>query len=149
VHCTPAVRDATVFWPRHHQGINVYDFAAGKTLWTARIDSTPDQRLYTACIASPALTKEHCVFGTITGDLYVVALNSGGPWPNFQPEPFKFATPFGKPIGSAPVIVDGAVYFGCDDGYLYGLGADGKLPLPSEAPALHEVRSKTVSATGK
>src|SRR5581483_10673326 len=42
-----------------------------------------------------------------------------------------------------------AIYFGCDDGYLYGLAPDGKLPLPKEAPALEEVRSKVASATGK
>src|SRR5207244_10111866 len=41
------------------------------------------------------------------------------------------------------------IYFGCDDGYLYGLLPDGKLPLPTEAPALHAVRSKATSATGK
>jgi outer membrane protein assembly factor BamB len=149
VHCTPAVRDATVFWPRHYQGVSAYDFAAGKGLWAARTDSTGDQRQFTGCIASPALTRQHCIFGTIGGDLYAVALNSSGRWPDFKPPPFKFATPFGKPIGSSPVVVDGAIYFGCDDGYLYGLAADGKLPLPKEAPTLHEVRSKAASATGK
>lgn len=149
VHVTPAVRDATVFWPRHHQGISAYDFAAGKGLWAARTDNTLDQGQFTPCIASPALSKDHCVFGTIRGELYAVALTSTGRWPDFKPAPFRFATPFGKPIASAPVVADGAIYFGCDDGYLYGLAPDGRLPLPKEAPTLHEVRSKVVSATGK
>jgi outer membrane protein assembly factor BamB len=149
VHATPAVRDATVFWPRHHHGLSAFDFATGRRLWEARTDSTPDQRQYTSCIASPALAKEHCVFGTIWGELQAVALNASGRWPEFKPQPFKFATPFGKPIGSSPIIADGAIYFGCDDGYLYGLAPDGKLPLPTEAPKLHEVHSKVASATGK
>jgi len=149
VHATPAVRDGKVYWPRHHQGLSAYDFTAGKALWTARVDNTPDQRKFTATVTSPALTKEHCVFGTIQGELYVVALNSTGRWPDFKPQSFKFATAFGKPIGSSPVIADGAVYFGCDDGYLYGLAPDGKLPHPKDAPLLHDVRSKAVSATGK
>src|SRR5262245_53179918 len=149
VHVTPAVRNATVFWPRHYQGMSAYDFALGHGLWSARTDSTLDQRRFTSCIASPALTKDHCVFGTISGELYVVAQKSSGSWPDFKPQPFRFATAFGKPIASAPVVVDGAVYFGCDDGYLYGLAPDGKLALPKDAPRLHEVRSKAVSATGK
>lgn len=145
VHVTPAVRDELVIWPRHWQGVMAYDFAANRQLWAA----AGAQRRYSSCIASPVLTKEHCVFGTIYGELYAVAINATGSWPAMKPEPFKFATPFGKPIASAPVIADGAIYFGCDDGYLYGLAPDGKLPLPKEAPTLHEVRSKAVSATGK
>src|SRR5262249_12130345 len=86
-------------------------------------------------------------FGTLMGELYAVAISSTGSWPAFKPEPFKFTTAFGKPIGSSPVIADGAVYFGCDDGYVYGLAPDGQLPLPKEAPKLDEVRSKSHSAT--
>src|SRR5262249_19992443 len=149
VHVTPAVRDATVFWPRHYQGVSAYDFTHGRGLWAARTDNTLDQRQFTGCIASPALTKDHCVFGTVAGELHVVALKSSGSWPKFKPRPFRFATAFAKPIASAPVIVDGRIYFGCDDGYLYGLAPDGKLPLPKEAPKLHAVRSRAVSATGK
>ncbi|MBL8792372.1 MAG: PQQ-binding-like beta-propeller repeat protein [Planctomycetia bacterium] len=149
VHATPAVRDGTVFWPRHYQGVSAFDFNAGKALWAARTDNSLDQRQFTSCIASPALTKEHCVFGTIHGDLYVVALNSTGRWPDFQPPPFKFSTAFGKAIGSSPVVANGAVYFGCDDGYLYGLAPEGKLPMPKEMAKLHEVRSEVESATGQ
>jgi outer membrane protein assembly factor BamB len=149
VHATPAVRDATAFWPRHYLGVSAYDFATGRGLWAARTDNTLDQRQFTSCIASPALTKDHCVFGTVAGELHVVALNSSGRWPDFKPQPFKLATPFGKPIGSSPVVAEGAIYFGCDDGYLYGLATGGSIPLPKEAPALHEVSSRVASATGK
>lgn len=149
VHATPAVRGETVFWPRHYQGVAAFDFAARSRLWAARADNTYDQRQFTPCIASPALSKEHCIFGTLAGELIVAAQNSSGSWPNFKPAPFRFATPFGKPIASAPAIAGGVIYFGCDDGYLYGLSAEGKLPLPTEAPTLHAPRSRVESATGK
>lgn len=145
VLATAAVRGETVFWPRHHQGVIAYDYATGRQLWVA----AGGQHLHTSCIASPVLTKDHCVFGTMKGELYVLAVNSTGSWPDFKPEPFRFATQFGKPIGSSPVIAGGAIYFGCDDGYLYGLAPDGRLPLQKDAPALEEVRSKVRSATGK
>ncbi len=149
VFATPAVRGETVFWPRHYQGVVAYDFAARRTLWTARTDNTLDQTRFTSCITSTVLAKDHCVFGTLAGELFAVPLTATGHWPDFKPTPFRFATPFGRPIASAPAIAEGAVYFGCDDGYLYGLAPDGKLPLPKEMPALHEVRSKIASATGK
>jgi outer membrane protein assembly factor BamB len=145
---TAPVRGETVYWPRHYQGVSAYDFAAGRRLWQASVGGS-DQRRFTSCIASPILTKKHCVFGTMMGELYVVAINATGSWPAFKPEPVKFATPFGRPIGSSPVIADGAIYFGCDDGYLYGLAPNGQLPLPQEAPKLEDVRSKVQSATGK
>src|SRR5262249_36547281 len=104
---------------------------------------------FTPCIASPALTREHCVFGTVAGELYVVALKSSGSWPDFKPRPFRFATASGKPIASAPVVVDGTIYFGCDDGYLYGLAPDGKLPHAGAAPGPQEVRPRAVSPPGK
>lgn len=149
VFATAPVRDETVFWPRHYQGVSAYDFARGQRLWSARADNTLDQSRFTGCISSPVLTKGHCVFGTVNGDLFAVALNAKGSWPKFTPEPFRFATAFGKPIAGSPVVADGAVYFGCDDGYLYGLSPDGKRELPKEKPALHTVRSKITLATGK
>lgn len=149
VHATPAVRGATAFWPRHYLGVGAHDFDAGRNLWAARTDNTLDQRRFTGCITSPVLTKDHAVFATVAGEVHVVGLRSTGRWPDFTPRPWKFATPFGRTIGSSPVVANGAIYFGCDDGYLYGLAPDGKLPLPGEMAPLHEVRSRVVSATGK
>ena len=40
-------------------------------------------------------------------------------------KPFRYAIPTGKGIGSAPVVVDGHVYFGADEGYFYVLAPDG------------------------
>lgn len=149
VHNTQAVRGSTVFVPTHYMGMHAFDYGNRRQLWNARTDNTLDQQRFTPCIASPALTKEHCVFGTIRGELYVVAIDSNGQWPNFKPAPWKFQTPFGKPIASSPVVADGCIYFGCDDGFLYGLAPDGRLPPPGKMKPLHEVRTRVVPATGK
>jgi outer membrane protein assembly factor BamB len=149
VFATPAVRDSTAFVPTHYMGVHAWDFASRRVLWAARTDNTLDQSRFTGGIASPALTREHCVFGTVRGELHVVALRSTGAWPKFKPAPFTFRTPFGRPIASSPVVAGGAVYFGCDDGYLYGLTAGGKRALPTRMDRLHEVRSRPGTATGK
>jgi len=149
VFATAPVRGETAFWPRHYEGVSAHDFAQGQRLWTARDSNTLDQRRFTSCIASPALTKEHCVFGTVSGDLVIVALDATGSWPKLKPEPFQFATAFGQPIASSPVVADGAVYFGCDDGYLYGLAPGGSLALPTKRLSLKDARARVESATGR
>jgi len=149
VFATPAVRGSTAYVPTHYMGVHAWNFETQQAGWAARTDNTLDQRRFTSCIASPALTREHCVFGTVRGELHVVALESTGSWPQFKPAPFTFKTPFGRPIASAPVIAGGTIYFGCDDGWLYGLSSDGKCELPTEAGQLHEVRSRLQPATGK
>ncbi|QDU31387.1 Quinohemoprotein alcohol dehydrogenase ADH-IIG precursor [Anatilimnocola aggregata] len=148
VFATPAVREGTAYVPTHYMGVHAWNFDKHQALWAARTDNTLDQSKFTSCISSPALTRGHCVFGTITGELHVIAVESTGGWPQFRPTPFTFKTPLGRPIGSSPIACGGAVYFGCDDGYLYGLKAGGKLQLPQPRNDLHAVRSRAVPATG-
>ena len=149
VFATPAVRGTTAFVPTHYMGVHAWDFDKRKVLWAARKDNSADQRYFTGAIASPALARDHCVFGTVSGELHVVALDASGAWPSFKPAPFTFKTPFGRPIASSPAIADGAIYFGCDDAYLYGLASGGKREPPTAMADLHTPRSKVESATGK
>jgi len=149
VHNTQAVRGTTAYVPTHYMGMHAFDFGANRQLWNARTDNTCDQRQFTSTIASPALSQDHCVFGTVRGELDVVALASSGPWPNFKPKPWKFPTPFGKPIASSSAIADGRIYFGCDDGFLYGLAPGGDLAPPTTMKPLHGVRGQVTAATGK
>lgn len=148
VLATPAVRGAAAFVPTHYMGLSAYDFATHRRTWTARTDNTLDQRHFTPSLGSPALAGGHCVFGTVTGDLYVVAIAARGQWPKFEPAPFRFSTPHGKAI-SSPVVAGGTIYFGCDDGHLYGLAHGGKRSPPKDMARLHEVRSRATPATGK
>jgi len=78
-----------------------------------------------------------------------VALESNGKWPKFEPAPFRFQTATGKPIATCPAVADGCVYFGSDDGCLYGLGANGDLRPGMGKADLHRPRSTVRSPTGK
>ncbi len=118
-----------------------------------------DDRASTPVISSHTLTKEHCLVTTLRGELVAFAIDArrGG-------KPLRLKTPNGKGIGSTPVVSQGCVFFGCDDGYLYVYGpggalqpvTDGKSPeVPGApgsggaAPAVHEPRSKAVPAAGR
>ena len=87
-----------------------------------------------ASIASPILLRDRAVYGGLDGRLYVVPLSGGG-------EPWSFATAFGKAISAPACVCDGRIYFGCEDGYLYVLGPEGKSPLPKEDLQLAKIRS--------
>lgn len=72
--------------------------------------------------ASPALTKDKLVIGSELGRLLVFSLE-----PDADDKPlFTFATSrAGKvngAISSSPAVIDGHVFFGGEDGILYGLG---------------------------
>ena len=73
------------------------------------------------------------------GSLYVVPLSG-------ESESWSFKTAFGKAITAPAAVCDERVIFGCEDGYLYVLGHDGKAPLPRQDLGLEKVCS---ALTGK
>jgi len=85
-------------------------------------------------IAPPVLLRDQGVVGGLDGRLYVVPLSGAGP-------AWSFATAFGKPITAPAAVCDGRIYFGCEDGYLYALGPDGKAALPRTDLGLEKIRS--------
>jgi outer membrane protein assembly factor BamB len=85
-------------------------------------------------IAAPVLLKDSAVYGGLDGGLYIVPLSGDG-------EAWCFQTAFGKAVSAPVAVCDGRVYFGCEDGYLYVLGPDGKAPLPSKDLKLEKIRS--------
>jgi outer membrane protein assembly factor BamB len=98
-------------------------------------------------ICSQALAKDHLVAASAAGELLVSDL---APKDVHGAKPLRIVTPHEKPIGSSPAVSGGCVYFGCDDGYFYVYGPGGSLaPRKDEKLAVHEPRSKVVSATGK
>jgi outer membrane protein assembly factor BamB len=98
----------------------------------------PDQetRSFQGCypsIAPPVLLKDKAVYGALDGALYVVSLTDGAVW--------TFKTAFGKAITAPVAVCDGRICFGCEDGYLYILGPDGKAALPTQDLGLSKIRS--------
>jgi outer membrane protein assembly factor BamB len=85
-------------------------------------------------IVPPILLRSTSVYGGLDGSLYVVPLSGSS-------EVWSFKTAFGKAISAAVAVCDGRIYFGCEDGYLYVLGPEGKAPLPSKDLQLWKIRS--------
>ncbi|GIW82979.1 MAG: hypothetical protein KatS3mg105_4786 [Gemmatales bacterium] len=85
-------------------------------------------------IAAPILTKNHGIVGGLDGRLYVVPLTG-------NEKAWSFQTAFGKAITAPAAVANGRIYFGCEDGYLYVLGPDGKAPLPEKNLHLERIRS--------
>ncbi|MHC4324616.1 MAG: outer membrane protein assembly factor BamB family protein, partial [Planctomycetota bacterium] len=89
-------------------------------------------------IASPVLLRDKAVYGGLDGKLYVVPLSASG-------DVWSFKTAFGKAISAPAAVCDGRVYFGCEDGYLYILGPEGKAPLPTKDLQTQKIRSPLTS----
>jgi outer membrane protein assembly factor BamB len=89
-------------------------------------------------IAPPILLRDTGLYGALDGSLYVVPLSGSG-------KVWSFKTAFGKAISAPVAVCDGRIYFGCEDGYLYVLGPDGKAPLPSRDLQLQKIRSPLTS----
>ncbi len=85
-------------------------------------------------VCPPVLTQGHAIYGGLDGNVHVISLSDG--------REFSLATAFGAPI-TAPLAVDrNHVYAGCEDGYLYVFGEDGKAPLPEKNLELWRTRSR-------
>lgn len=85
-------------------------------------------------IASPILLRDNAVYGGLDGSLYVVPLSGSG-------KVWSFKTAFGKAITAPAAVYNGRIYFGCEDGYLYVLGPEGKAQLPTKDLQLWKIRS--------
>ncbi|HID21878.1 MAG TPA: hypothetical protein EYP14_05685, partial [Planctomycetaceae bacterium] len=85
-------------------------------------------------ISSPILLRQNAVYGGLDGRLYVMPLEGRG-------KPWSFKTAFGKAITAPVAVVDGRIFFGCEDGYLYVLGPDGQAPLPTKELGLTKIRT--------
>ena len=140
---TPAVRGAMVAGRNSSDGKNgivLYDCEARRTVASWR-----DEKEATPIASSHALTKHHVVVTTLRGEVIVVDL--GG---RSGARPFRFRTPNGKGIGSAPAVSGGRVCFGCDDGYFYVLAPDGsRKPARDDNLTIAQPRSKPRPATGR
>jgi outer membrane protein assembly factor BamB len=86
-----------------------------------------------AATASPIVLRNAVVYGDLQGSLHVVPLAAGRP-------AWSFKTPFGKAITAPAAVVDGRIYFGCDDGYIYILGPGGRAASPEKDLELWKLR---------
>lgn len=124
--CSVSIRGGDVYRCRPESGFGFSKHAAG--------EEKPRPLGGYPSVAPPILLRDTGVYGGLDGRLHVVPLSGGG-------EAWSFETAFGKAISAPVAVCDGRVYFGCEDGYLYVLGPDGKAPLPERDLGLEEIRS--------
>lgn len=122
---SPSIRGADVYRCRPEEGFAFCHHATGR-----------QPRSYAGCYpsnASPILLRDKALFGGLDGLLYAVSLESGAVW--------SFPTFWRKPISAPVAVSDGRVYFGCEDGYLYALGTEGKERPAPQPLDLWKIRS--------
>ncbi len=124
--CSVGVRGSDVYRCRPEQGFGLCRHTAAR--------ETPETLAAYPSIAPPVLLRDQAVVGGLDGRLYVAPLSGTAPG-------WSFATAFGKPITAPAAVCDGRVYFGCEDGYLYALGPDGRAALPTRDLGLERIRS--------
>ena len=141
----PALRDATAYYSRQAFGVTAHRFEAqGRSLWKS-FSAHPES--FNPSLCGPALSREHCVFGTLDGELIAVNLAARGHGLDaLADKVFRFKTPHGSPVTSSPAIANGRVHFGCDDGYLYVLGSGPEIRSQKKQQSLHRRRSKVTPA---
>ncbi|MEO2008697.1 MAG: PQQ-binding-like beta-propeller repeat protein, partial [Pirellulaceae bacterium] len=120
-----SVRDGDVYRVRPEQGRGLCRHSSGQ--------ENPEVLCDAGSVCPPVLTRDHAVYGSLDGKLYIVPLNGG--------ETVSFATAFGAPITAPVAVADGRLYVPCEDGYLYVLGPGGKAPLPLKDLEVWKVRS--------
>ena len=124
--CSVSVRGRDVYRCRPEAGFGFMKHAWG--------DEQPQYLGGYPSIAPPILLRDNAIYGGLDGCLYVISLSG-------EADPWSFRTAFGKPITAPVSACDGRIYFGCEDGYLYVLGPEGKASLPSKDLGLWKVRS--------
>jgi outer membrane protein assembly factor BamB len=91
-----------------------------------------------ASISSPVLAGNTAIYGGLDGQLHFVPMSGDA-------ANWSFRTVFGNAILAPVAVADGKVYFGCDDGHLYVLGADGNASLPADNRELWRPRGRLTS----
>ncbi len=86
-----------------------------------------------ASVSPPVITRDHVVYGGLAGKLHIARLDGS--------KTSSLATAFGAPITAPIAVADDRVYAGCEDGYLYIFGADGKAPLPTKDLSISKIRN--------
>ncbi len=94
----------------------------------------PTQLAPYPAIAAPILLDKTAVYGDLQGRLHLVPLSGKG-------RTWSFQTAFGKAISAPVAVCGGRIYVGCEDGYLYVLGPQGRALSPTEDLQLCRIRS--------
>ncbi len=120
-----SIRGDDVYRVRPEQGLGLCRHSAGR--------DEPELLCESAAICPPIVTREHVIYGDLTGDLIIVPLAGG--------EPRRLTTGFGAPITAPLAIADGQVYVASEDGYLYVFAPGGDAEPPADDLQVWKIRS--------
>jgi len=135
--CSVSLRGEDVYRCRPEEGFGFCKHTGGQDKHTGGQEQPLHLGGYPS-ITPPILLRDTGVYGGLDGNLYVAPLSGSG-------KVWSFKTAFGKAISAPVAVCDGRIYFGCEDGYLYVLGPEGKAPLPSKDLGLSKIRSPLTS----
>ncbi len=120
----PAVRGNLIY-----RGDKCFDSAKLKLIWRADKEDLYDGGFH----SSPALARDVLVVGCERGLVHVFDLQGAKVQkPRWQYRTLRAGEP-NSAVSSSPAVVDGTIYFGGEDGILYGLG-QGKEVAVVDAP---------------
>jgi outer membrane protein assembly factor BamB len=130
VHASPVFADGVLYAASYDELLYAIDAQSGAQLWQAGLPERTD--------SSPLVTQDSIYIGTLAG-LMVFDLQTGA---------LRFGVPNVGYVRSSPLVLNGTIYFGSDDGHLYALDAatgDQKWAFPAESrisssPAIWEER---------
>jgi len=120
-----SVRDGNVYRVRPEQGFGLCRHSVGA--------DKPEALNAAPSICPPVLTRDHAIYGGLDGKLHIVPLKDG--------KSKALETAFGAPITAPVAVAAGRIYVGCEDGYLYIFGPNGKAPLPKKDLEVWKIRN--------
>lgn len=125
----PAVRGDRIY-----RGDKCFEAATLKPVWRADKEQLYDGGFH----SSPALARDVLVIGCERGLVHVFDLQ--GPKvqkPRWQYQTLRAGQP-NSAVSSSPAVVDGRIFFGGEDGILYGLGQGTEVPVVEAKVAVKE-----------
>lgn len=120
-----SIQDKNVYRVRPEQGVGLSVHSLDKNETTV-LNADPS-------ISPPVVTRDHVLYGGLSGNLHVVPLDGG--------ESTSLPTAFDASITAPIAVSDGMAIVGCEDGYLYIYGENGKAALPEKDLETWKIRS--------
>lgn len=143
VRSSPAVRNGVVYVSSENGAIFALNAANGAKIWNYSTDIVGSGRI----ASSPASVDGVIYFGTADGSVYALKASNGN-------KLWNFTNPANPPINyseqgavnlvvpafeSSPAVVNGVLYVGSDDGYVYALGSIQPSITPNPSPTVDEL----------
>ncbi len=112
--------------PEQGAGLCLHELESGNTI---RMNAA-------AAISPPVITRSHIIYGGLDGKLHLVQHDSVE-----GDKATSYATAFGSAISAPVAAANDKIFAGCEDGYLYIFGKNGRAELPKKELQIARIRS--------